>query len=495
MVAWAPITDLPANWQDLKHEELLHLANIWQEQHDRLKNSPSYQRFLDEMRRRIAIETGVLERLYNIDRGTTQLLVERGIDAALIAHGATDEPPTVVVKLIRDHESAIQNIFDFVGGQRELSTSYIKQLHQLLTRNQDHTEALDQFGKLGHVPLLRGAYKRTPNNPLRQNGSIHEYCPPEQTDAQMDLLIEWHLAHQNLRVSPDVEAAWLHHRFTQIHPFQDGNGRVARMLASLIFIKAGWFPLVITRDERNDYLNALEQADQGELHPLVDLFVSAQKRAFIQSLSISEDVLQQNHSVQAVLDSAVTALKNKQVLRKQTEQAQAEAYAQTLLELTRQRFDNLESQIKSRLQEVTQNPIVYTRFANYGDEQDYYWRSQIIETARTLGYFANLYGYKSWVRLAIRVVDADTNVQTNLLVSFHTLGYEHRGVMACSAFGTRVTVDDENMDNNLLHESEALTEEPFEFTHLEEPAKLEIRFRKWIEEVIILGLDYWRRGM
>jgi Fic family protein len=46
-----------------------------------------------------------------------------------------------------------------------------------------------------------------------------------------------------------VQAAWLHHRFTQIHPFADGNGQVARAIASLVFIEAGWFPLILKRDE------------------------------------------------------------------------------------------------------------------------------------------------------------------------------------------------------------------------------------------------------
>ena len=46
---------------------------------------------------------------------------------------------------------------------------------------------------------------------------------------------ELHRNHHD--VAPEVEAAWLHHRFTQIHPFQDGNGRIARALATLIFVK------------------------------------------------------------------------------------------------------------------------------------------------------------------------------------------------------------------------------------------------------------------
>ena len=47
-----------------------------------------------------------------------------------------------------------------------------------------------------------------------------------------------------LLARPEVEAAWLHHRFGQIHPFQDGNGRVARALATMIFLRAGFVPLV-----------------------------------------------------------------------------------------------------------------------------------------------------------------------------------------------------------------------------------------------------------
>ncbi len=81
----------------------------------------------------------------------------------------------------------------------------------------------------------------------------------------MDRLIHWHEEHVQREIPPEVEAAWLHHRFTQIHPFQDGNGRVARAIASLIFIKANWFPLVVRSDEKAKYLDELEKADFGNL--------------------------------------------------------------------------------------------------------------------------------------------------------------------------------------------------------------------------------------
>nr|WP_317265933.1 hypothetical protein [Arthrospira sp. SH-MAG29] len=80
----------------------------------------------------------------------TRLLIEQGINEALIPHGATDIPIKQVVSLIRDQQAAMEGLFDFVGGQRNLSTSYIKQLHQVLTQSQDSTEALGKGRNIGN---------------------------------------------------------------------------------------------------------------------------------------------------------------------------------------------------------------------------------------------------------------------------------------------------------------------------------------------------------
>lgn len=286
---WKPITNLPQDWKKYASSELPPLVTVWNEQAEGLRASGEFQRFMDRLRREIAIETGIIEQLYNIDRGITRLLIEQGINEALIPHGATDRPIQQVVALIKDQEAAIAGLFDFVGGQRTLSAFYIKQLHQVLTQSQDTTEALIPLtGKIIEVFLIRGDWKQQPNNPMRPDGSIHEYCPPEQVASEMDRLIELHHQHQTREIPPEVEAAWLHHRFTQIHPFQDGNGRIARCLASLVFIQARWFPLVLTRDDRPTYISALEDADKGDLSNLINLFAKSQKLAFIRSLGLSE---------------------------------------------------------------------------------------------------------------------------------------------------------------------------------------------------------------
>ena len=191
--------------------------------------------FAVRLNREWAIETGLIERLYTLDRGIIQLMIEQGVDAALIPHQSNQEPESTVA-IINDQQDAIESVFTFVKGNRTLSTSYIKELHSLFTRHQSTTEGRDQFGRTVRVPLIRGDYKQQANNPTRPDGTEHVYCPPEHVAAEMDRLVELHAKHGN--AAPEVEAAWLHHRFAQIHPFQDGNGRIARALATLIFIKA-----------------------------------------------------------------------------------------------------------------------------------------------------------------------------------------------------------------------------------------------------------------
>lgn len=216
-----------------------------------------------------------------MEAGATQLLIERGFNATLLSHGDTDVGDTRLIEILKDHERAIEGLFAFVKQERPLSTSYIKQLHQVLLDHQTHSDAVDQFGIDRRVTLLRGEWKRLPNNPGHPASlePVHEYCPPEHVDAEMDRLLAMHAAHGSL-VS-ELSAAWLHHRFVQVHPFQDGNGRVARAITSLVLIQGGGFPFVVLRDERDAYFAALRAADDGDLVPLVEFIGAHQQRVLL----------------------------------------------------------------------------------------------------------------------------------------------------------------------------------------------------------------------
>lgn len=482
---WKPIKNLPLNWQKIASGELPPLVIVWNEQAQRLRSSGEFRTFMERLQREIAIETGIIERLYNLDRGVTRLLIEQGINESLIPHGMTDRPVKQVVSLIQDQEAAIEGLFDFVGGQRTLSTFYIKQLHQLLTQSQESTEALiPSTGQVIRVPLIQGDWKQQPNNPMRVDGSIHEYCPPEQVSSEMDQLIAWHHQHQIQQIPPEVEAAWLHHRFTQIHPFQDGNGRVARCLASLVFIQAGWFPLVLTRDDRAVYIEASEQADQGDLTNLINLFSKSQKQAFIRSLGLSEQILSETRRAQAVIASIADKLQQNQSANIQERCQKAEGLAANLFKIASARLNDIEDEIRVSIQNLVNDAQILTVSSLNNDSKSYSHRYQVVEVAKKLKYFANLRPYHTWIQLVINVESS-----TIILISFHVLGHEYRGLLVCSACAYHRDNMEEGERN--ISDIQPLTDSLFQFSYADEENNLVDRFKNWLENVVVTGLEYW----
>lgn len=475
---WQHVTDYEVPPAGLEDEELRALSGVWIEQKATLHESAGSAEFMERLKREWAIETGLIERLYTLDRGITQLLIERGIDAALIPHRAANNPDQVAA-MILDQRDAVESIFAFVQGERTISTSYIKELHSLFTRNQPYAEGRDQFGNKSQVPLLRGDYKTQPNDPMRPDGTIHSYCPPEHVAAEMDKLIEWHATHND--VAPEVEAAWLHHRFAQIHPFQDGNGRVARALATLIFIKADWLPLVVRDSERAKYIDALESADDGDLRPLVSFFASLQRREFVKALGVARDVEQTLH-VEARVRSIRERLARRRDALEQEWQA-AVLNAKRLQEVAHERLDA----VRAMLVSAVQGHDEFRFFVDHDNDQgarSHYFKRQIVSTAKTLDYYANTSHYRSWVRLV-----ATDGSNSQILIAFHVIGHEFQGVLASTGtWFRRVQTDDGS------HETEgetALSEEVFQINYKEGAADIERRFKLWLEGVIDRGLALW----
>src|SRR5690606_8716072 len=72
------------------------------------------------------------------------------------------------------------------------------------------------------------------------------------------------------------KAAIFHYRFVAIHPFDDGNGRLARILMNLILMKEGLLPCIIRKESRIEYLRVLERSDQeGDYEPFI-LFINSE---------------------------------------------------------------------------------------------------------------------------------------------------------------------------------------------------------------------------
>lgn len=488
---WESIKDFQNDPIELADIQLRSLSSVWSEQREELEEVDAIKRFNERLRRQWAIETGIIERLYTLDEGTTQLLIERGVDAALIGHTSTNKDPEKVARIIKDQHQAVEGLFAFVKNERELSVSYIKELHAELTRTQDTTEAEDGFGHRVDIQLLKGEYKQRPNNPKRPDGSIHEYCPPEHVSSEMDRLINLHKEHVEKNVSPEVEAAWLHHRFTQIHPFQDGNGRVARSLATLVFLKEGWLPLVITSEMRNDYIRALERADRGNLKPLVDLFSKVERVAFTRALGIISDVRSEDRSISSVIHSIQDTF-SKRTAELREERKRAKEHAAQLRRDVKKKFESLSERLSEDLRPFMppdKTIDVFSFEGADGSERQHWYRYQVIEVAKELDYYANLGSHHDWACLGIELEG-----RSEILISIHGIGDRFRGLLVATACFYRKD-DAKERSSAPITDFEPLVEEAFSFNYREALPEVRERFLKWVEPVLVRGLEVFRRGL
>src|SRR5262249_8689843 len=178
--------------------------------------------------------------------------------------------PEETLQLIRDQYDALEFLTSLAQEGTELSVYLIRQLHQIITRHQYTYEARNQFDRVFQRPLRHGEWKQQPNHVRRPDGSVLEYAPPEHVQSELERLVAVH--RESAGAHPLGPAAWLHHRFIQIHPFEDGNGRVARALTLLVLLLDHYAPLVVDRRDRESYIAALDVANDGDLSVLVRLF-------------------------------------------------------------------------------------------------------------------------------------------------------------------------------------------------------------------------------
>ena len=484
---WNPdtgITDIDADAGDLSASEIPGIRAVWTEQRKQLRETAQLSDFTEKLSREWAIETGILENLYDIERGVTQTLIERGFQAELLGHGSTNKPRDYVIQLLRDQKDALDGVFDFVKEQRSLSTSYIKELHAALLRSQNTVEVVDSQGRYTDTAVIRGDWKKQPNYPVR-DGVVYAYCPPEQVASEMDRLVAIHAEHANRSVPPEAQAAWLHHRFTQIHPFQDGNGRVARAIASMVLVKNELFPLVVTRDDKPQYLDALEAADKGDLKLLVGLVAKLQITQFRKASAISESILAEDAGVDAALDSLQRAADRVAVKRYETLKGVFDL-ARELEADVASCFQGIEGSVKNSLMRVA-NGYADVQVRQSDSDNDFYYRYQIGENAKQhLDYFADTQEYRSWVALVMRW---NGRRQGKLVFTFHGIGRPFNGSLICAPFLEFKDRGDEDDEREAPRVSLApVADEGFVFFYNENLQRLLSRFRSWRDNAIKVAL-------
>ena len=491
---WCPLEGLTPESSNTDFQEIDSLHQQWLSfRNQREESNPdAYRGFLERLDRRWAIETGIIEGIYNIDRGTTQTLIEHGLIAELIDHSATDRDPQHLVKVLKDHQDSAVFVTESIRRSTPFSAHYIRELHQLLTRNQLTYTAVDQFGHVFESELDHGGFKKLPNNPTRPDGAVHEYCPPIHVESEIDSLIG---LYDDFDAASDTHhklllGAWLHHRFTQIHPFQDGNGRVARALLTWHLVKEGYLPIVIARDDRNHYIECLESADTGDLKPFVEFIVRLERQMILEALGEPEPV-SESGIVSQVLDHITDQVKRQRQDRL-TQMRSVNGVASNLQDTAKAYLDSQAHSIREQLSEAGLAVDCIIDCGGPGDREHWY-RAQVVQTARDASHWANLNEDRFFIKLSTNPQGQSRTPRLIFVVSLHHVGRQLTGIMAATAFAQIVNTKDYGPEGEepAGPDFRNCTLDAFTFTSDDDAGSVAHRFTAWIEAPLSIALRHW----
>lgn len=166
----------------------------------------------------------------------------------------------VALKMVQEEATEIE---------RPLTENFIRSLNEHILVKPFWKDAVTQTGDATRKKIIPGQYKTTPNSVRLTNDEVFHYTSPTDVAKEMAELIAWYNENR-LKENAVVLASLLHYRFVRIHPFDDGNGRTARLLMNYVLVENNLPLVVIKSTEKKEYLAALHRADVGDLKSFVE---------------------------------------------------------------------------------------------------------------------------------------------------------------------------------------------------------------------------------
>ena len=229
---------------------------------------------IDALRPLDATTLGRIEQKFRLDWNYHSNAIEGnslnfGETKSFLLHGITAAGKPLKDHLdLRGHNEAILALQDIIKEERPITERFIRELHKVILVEDSYNTAVGPEGIPTRKKVKVGEYKSSNNHVETATGEIFYFATVEETPAKMHDLIQWLRQHKEQENSV-VLAALFHYKFIAIHPFDDGNGRLARILMNFILMRAGFPPIVIKTNEKEAYFRALRQADGGNVEAFV----------------------------------------------------------------------------------------------------------------------------------------------------------------------------------------------------------------------------------
>lgn len=177
---------------------------------------------------------------------------------------------TIGGKPLKDHieaqndAEAFDLMVELVHAKKSISQEIIQQIHEVVTKG-----------------ILKDAGKYRTEN-VRITGS--KTTPPSYSKI-VKLMEDYVQNIRQLKLNPIKKTAFIHHELVRIHPFIDGNGRIARLITNLYLMKQGYPPVILKKEDRYKYYRTLQKADEGNLSSFATFIAKAVNEALMYYLA------------------------------------------------------------------------------------------------------------------------------------------------------------------------------------------------------------------
>ncbi|MCF8230876.1 MAG: Fic family protein [Bacteroidales bacterium] len=264
---------------------------------------------------------------------------------AFILHGITakGKPFRDYIEM-EGHNEAIKKLENIVHKDIKITESLIKEIHKMIL-----VKPYD-----GESEINPGEYKKMPNYLYSLQDERIDFEPPEEVPRLMNELVNWLNNHidppkrkkRQYDLHPLLIATGFHAQFIKIHPFGDGNGRMARILTNLILMLCGYVPAIVRQEKRQTYYNALNMSTLDEPEPLAEFIGEecihslevAIKAAKGESIDEPEDI----DKKLSLLDQKIKGLDKEEITLEKSKEVTDDLFEQLVLPVVKHTAEKLD---------------------------------------------------------------------------------------------------------------------------------------------------------
>ena len=175
---------------------------------------------------------------------------------------------------MKAHSVAIDHVYTLARQEQALAAIDIRDINRIILKEPFWINTETPDGHPTRKRIVPGEYKTQPNHVRTSTGELHRFAEPEDTPALMETWVDrFRATFDKVPYPLPLFMAESHWSFLRIHPFDDGNGRTARLLSNYALLRNDLLPIVIKAEERDRYIGALQNADTGRMLPLAEFML------------------------------------------------------------------------------------------------------------------------------------------------------------------------------------------------------------------------------